>query len=113
MTSPVPDLPEVTYITGISIATTDVDGDQHTIIIQVKDPHNIESACPAGVMPCLAEDALSVEINGEEALLAPGAVSLAPNVAIAAVNLPGACRYRSLPRRCARTSSREFVVQYA
>ena len=94
VTSPVPDLPEITYITGISITTTSsVDGDQHTIVIQVNDPHNLDSACPVGVAPCLAEGALSVKFDGEEALLAPGVVWLAPDVAVSAVNLPGACRY--------------------
>ena len=88
-----PDLPEITYITGMSITTTGVDGDQHTIVIQVNDPHTLDSACPVGVAPCLAEGALSVEVDGEEALLAPGVVWLAPDVAVSAVNLPGACRY--------------------
>ena len=72
--------------------TTDIDGLQHNMVIQVTDPHSMDSACPVGVSPCLAEGALSVEIDGEEALLAPGAVTLAPDVAISAVNLPGECR---------------------
>eukprot|EP00752_Nemacystus_decipiens_P018442 g16533.t1 len=92
VTSPVPDLPEITYITGISVMTTGEDGLQHTIIIQVTDPYSLDSACPMGVSPCLADGALTVEIDGEESLLAPGAVSLAPDVAISAVNLPGGCR---------------------
>lgn len=93
MTSPVPDLPEITYITDLSVTTTGVDGLEHTMVIQVTDPHTMDSACPVGVTPCLAEGALSVEIDGEEALLTPGALSLAPNVAISAINLPGECRY--------------------
>ena len=92
VTSPVPSVPEITYITGISIKTTDAAGVEHTIVIQVAEPHSLDSACPAEVSPCLAEGALSVEIDGETALLSPGEVSLGPDVAISAVNLPGACR---------------------
>ena len=92
VTSPVSSVPEITYITGISIKTTDTDGIEHTIVISVTDPHSLESECPEGLSPCLADGALSVEIDGETALLAPGEVALGPDVAIAAVNLPGACR---------------------
>ena len=99
MTSPVPDLPEITYITGVSIVTTSGDSIDHAIVIQVTDPHSMDSACPVGVTPCLAEGALSVEVNGEEALLAPGTLWLAHDVAVSAVNLPGACRYGMTPCR--------------
>ena len=92
MTGPVSGLPEITYITGVSIATTSEDGGDHAIVIQVTDPHSMDSACPVGVTPCLAEGALSVEVNGEEVLLAPGTVRLADDVAVSVVNLPGACR---------------------
>lgn len=92
VTSPVPTVPEITYITGIGIRTTDDAGDDHTITISVNDPQNLDSACPAGVSPCLADGSLTVELDGETALLAPGEVTLGPGVAISAVNLPGACR---------------------
>ena len=92
VTSPVVSVPEITYITGISIITTDAAGFDHNIVISVRDPHNLDSACPEGVYPCLADGSLSVEINGKTALLAPGEVSLGPKVAVSAVNLPGACR---------------------
>ena len=92
VTSPVPSVPEITYITGISVKTMDADGLEHTIVISVTDPHSLESECPYGRSPCLADGALSVDIDGEAALLAPGEVTLGPDVAIAAVNLPGACR---------------------
>lgn len=42
--------------------------------------------------PCLADGALRVILDGEEALLAPGTVTLAAGVQVSAVNLPGACR---------------------
>ncbi|CAM9752519.1 unnamed protein product [Scytosiphon promiscuus] len=92
VTSPVPSLPEITYITGISVLATDQDGVDHTIVIQVADPHSLDSVCPEGVSPCLGEGALIVEIDGEEALLAPGTIKLGPGVALSAVNIPGACR---------------------
>lgn len=92
VTSPVPSLPEITYITGLSIITTDVQGVDHTIEIFVTDPHHLDSNCPEGVSPCLANGALTVTLDGEESLTSPGEVTLGPGVAISAVNLPGACR---------------------
>lgn len=92
VTSPVAALPEITYITGLSVITTDSDGLDHSIVIQVTDPHSLESSCPVGMSPCLANGSLTVEIDGEESLLAPGTVEVGPGVAISAVNLPGACR---------------------
>lgn len=92
VTSPVPSVPDITYITGISIKTTDADNIEHTMVISVTEPHNLDSHCPVGVLSCLAEGALTVELDGKIAILAPGKVSLGPDVAIAAVNLPGECR---------------------
>eukprot|EP00752_Nemacystus_decipiens_P011750 g10427.t1 len=89
---PVANLPEITYITGLSVITTDEDGFDHSIVIEVKDPHNLESSCPAGVSPCLADGSLRVILDGEEALIAPGTVSLGRAVQVSAANLPGACR---------------------
>ena len=92
VTSPVPSVPEITYITAVSIITTDADGLDHTIVISVKNPHSMESSCPAGMPSCLADGALHVVVDGEEVLVAPGEVTVAPDVEMAAVNLPGACR---------------------
>ena len=92
VTTPVPSLPEITYITGVSVRARDADGVDHTIVITVADPHSLDSACPDGVSPCLAEGALDVRLDGETALLGPGEVVLGPGVAVSAVNLPGACR---------------------
>ncbi|CAB1119283.1 unnamed protein product [Ectocarpus sp. CCAP 1310/34] len=88
----VPSVPEITYITGLGITTTDANGLDHTIVITVTDPHSLDSACPVGVSPCLADGALTVQLDGKHALLAPGEVLFGPQVAISAVNLPGACR---------------------
>ena len=92
VTSPVAELPEITYITGLSILTTDTDGLDHSIVIQVTNPQSLESSCPVGMSPCLADGALTVEIDGEETLLAPGTVDVGSGVAVSTVNLPGACR---------------------
>lgn len=99
VTSPVPSVPEITYITGISLITADANNVEHTIVIEVTNPHSLESSCPEEVSPCLADGALSVEVDGQEVLLAPGTARVGPDVAISAVNLPGACRYRSLSER--------------
>ena len=92
VTAPVPDLTQITYITGLSLMTSDDEGVDHTIEISVTDPHNLESSCPDGVSPCLAEGALSVTLDGQKSLVSPGKVTLGPGVAISAVNLPDACR---------------------
>ncbi|CAM9134386.1 unnamed protein product [Scytosiphon promiscuus] len=92
VTTPVPGLPEITYITGLSVLTTGDDGLQHSIVIEVKDPHTLSSACPAGMPSCLGDGALTVVVDGEEALLTPGTYSVGPGVTVSAANLPGACR---------------------
>ena len=92
ITSPVCSLPDITYITGMSIINTDDDNLDHSIVISVADPHSLESSCPVGMSQCLANGALRVDVNGEEIILAPGQITVAPGIAIAAVNLPGACR---------------------
>ncbi|CAB1101779.1 unnamed protein product [Ectocarpus sp. CCAP 1310/34] len=92
VTAPVSSRPDITYITGLSLITTDGGGQEHSIIISVKDPHNLDSDCPPGVSPCLADGSLIVVLDGNETLFAPGAVELAPDVKVSAVNIPGACR---------------------
>eukprot|EP00903_Cladosiphon_okamuranus_P017248 g15893.t1 len=92
VTSPVPSVPEITCSTGVSVQAADSNGVSHNIVITVADPHSLDSGCPEGVSPCLAEGALSVELDGEASLLAPGEVKLGPGVAVSAVNLPGSCR---------------------
>ncbi|CAN0286207.1 unnamed protein product, partial [Ectocarpus fasciculatus] len=84
VTSPVVDLPEITYITGLSVLTTDADGVDHSIVIEVKEPHDLYSSCPDGVSPCLADGSLRVVLDGEETLLAPGTVSPGQNVEVSA-----------------------------
>lgn len=91
-TAPVPDLKEITYITDLSVIANDPEGVKHSIVISVKEPHRLDSACPVGVSPCLADGVLRVTLDGEDALLGPGTITLAAGVTVSAVSLPGACR---------------------
>ena len=92
VTVPVPSQPDTTYITGFSLLTTDDDGLHHSIVVKAKEPHHLETACPVGVSPCVADGSLVVALDGEEVLTRPGTVSLAPGIEITAVNIPGECR---------------------
>lgn len=92
ITAPVPSMPAITYITGISLLTTDVDGLEHTIVISVNKPHVQDSVCPPNVSTCLADGSLNVVVDGEHVLLSPGELELAPGVDLRAVNIPGECR---------------------
>ena len=92
VTAPVPDVPEITYITGISLLTIGTDGVERSIAISVNSPHNMDSACPTGMPTCLADGALTVIIDGKDALASPGTAVAGPGVEVSAVNLPGACR---------------------
>ena len=92
VTAPVPSLPEITYITGLSVLTTDSDGDDHSIVIFVKTPHSLESECPSDGSVCLADGALSVILDGKETFTKPGTEILAPGVEISVANIPGECR---------------------
>lgn len=106
VTSPVPELPQITYITGLSVSTTDNDGVDHTIVITVKHPHMLESSCPGGVFPCLADGSLDVVLDGHEELKAPGSVVLGRDVLISAANLPGECRSFGFENYWERKNSR-------
>lgn len=92
VTAAVPDVPEITYITGISLVTIGIDGIEHSIAISVNNPHSLDSACPSGMPTCLADGALTVVIDGGNALTTPGTAVAGPGVEVSAVNLPGACR---------------------
>ena len=92
VTAPVSALPEITYITGLSVLSTDDEGFEHSMVILVKDPHSLESACPNQRSVCLADGALSVVLDGDEALATPGTTKLASGVVISAANIPGECR---------------------
>lgn len=92
VTAPLPDLPDITYITGISLIAADKDGIEHSIAISVNNPHSLDSSCPSSMPSCLADGALSVVVDGEKSLAAPGTEVPGLGMKISAVNLPGACR---------------------
>lgn len=102
-TTPVLGRPEITYITGLSLLTTDSEGDEHSVVITFKTPHSLRSACPTSgdgiVSPCLADGALSVVLDRhKDRLLEPGTAVLGPGVIVDALNLPGSCRYEYYTR---------------
>lgn len=92
VTAPVPHIPEITYITGISLITADANGIEHRVAITVSNPHRLDSVCPSGMSTCLADGALIVLVDGEISLATPGIATPGLGVGISAVNLPGACR---------------------
>lgn len=75
VTAPVPDLKEITYITGLSVIANNGKGVKHGIVIAVEEPRRLDIAFPTGVSPCLADGALRVTLDGEDALLAPGTIT--------------------------------------
>lgn len=60
----------------------------------------MESSCAAGESLCLADGSLSVVLDGEETLFAPGSIQLAQDIMVSAVNLPGACRSFGFEKVC-------------
>ncbi|CAM9792957.1 unnamed protein product [Choristocarpus tenellus] len=90
VTAPVPGVDLITYITGIGMVLTGNDGENHTVVITVENPENLQPKCPKEEVPCIADGALSVIVDGDKARL--GKVSLGGGVSIVAVNLPGECR---------------------
>ncbi|CAM9928918.1 unnamed protein product [Ectocarpus sp. 12 AP-2014] len=71
VTSPVPAEPEITYITGLGIKTIDNEGLDHSIVITVTDPHSLDTTCPVEGFNCLADGALTVELDGKRSSSAP------------------------------------------
>lgn len=61
-----PGTPVITYITGLGMLLCGDDGEQHSIEIEVKEPHNLQTACPSGDVVCLAEGSITMKIDGEE-----------------------------------------------
>lgn len=68
ITQPLPEVPQVTYITGVGLSVTGADDEWHTFEITINDPHNRESECPEGSdRPCLADGALTILVDDKEA----------------------------------------------
>lgn len=63
ITAPVPDSPEITYITGVGLTLCDDGGERHTVEITVNDSRDLETRCP-DESPCLANGALIVTLDG-------------------------------------------------
>lgn len=61
------------------------------MVMYVENPHSLDSECPAGVSPCLANGALTILLDDEE-VTTPGESLLGSGVSFGAVNLPGECR---------------------
>lgn len=64
ITAPVPDVPEITYITGLGMSLMGTDTTMHSIEIVIDNPHDLNPACDER-KPCLADGALTVFVNGE------------------------------------------------
>ncbi|CAM9748361.1 unnamed protein product [Choristocarpus tenellus] len=62
-------------------------GRNHTVVITVE---HLQPKCLKDQVPCIADGALSVIVDGDKAGL--GKVSLGGGVGVTAVNLPGECR---------------------
>lgn len=76
ITAPVPEAPEITYITGVALSLCDVESNSHTIEITVKEPHSLDSSFPEQEQGLrLADGALRVVLDGEE-MTRPGQVGL-------------------------------------
>lgn len=78
-------------ITGFAVVVPDVNDKEHTMVITVEDPHQLDAECPAGTSPCLGNGALEILLDGER-IVSPSEVYLGPGVSFGAVNLPGQCR---------------------
>lgn len=74
ITAPVPESPEITYITGVALLLCDAESNRHTVEITVEKPHSLDSSCPEQEKGnCLADGALKVVLDGEE-MTQPGQV---------------------------------------
>lgn len=73
ITVPLPDTPSISYITGVGVTLCDNVGDTHSIELTVQDPHNLATVCPDARMPCVADGAVSLVLDGES-VTTPGQV---------------------------------------
>lgn len=67
ITQPVPEVPEVTYITGLGLSILGDDDEVHAFEVVLNDPHNLEPECAEGDgHPCLVDGALTILVDGKE-----------------------------------------------
>ena len=64
VTAPIADLDKITYITGLGISITDDSGVLRTVVLTVDNPMEMQPECPDVGRPCLADGALTVELDG-------------------------------------------------
>ena len=68
ITAPVPDVQDITYITGLGLSLTGTDSIVHTVEIVIDNPHDLNPTCDtSNGAPCLADGALTVLVDGEHA----------------------------------------------
>ena len=75
VTAPVPGLDDITYITGLGVSVLDANRQRHTLVMTVDNPLELYSECPDIGQACLADGAMTVELDGER-LTQPGEVGV-------------------------------------
>ena len=73
VTAPIPGLEDITYITGLAISIISDNRERHTIVLTVDNLLEMQSECPDMGLTCLADGALTVELDGVR-LAHPGEV---------------------------------------
>eukprot|EP00904_Undaria_pinnatifida_P011625 jgi/Undpi1/7593/HiC_scaffold_23.g10066.m1 len=91
VTAPIADLDKITYITGLGVSITDASSVVRTVVLTVDSPLEMQSECPNVGEACLADGALTVELDGIKRTT-PGEVPLGGGVFFSAANIPGECR---------------------
>ena len=89
--------------------TTVVDLLEHPVVISVDNSHILESFCPVGTHPRLAEGALNVTGVGDEVLPSAGNTDVVPGVPIATVNHSGACRTLNVEKKWEQQKLESYV----
>ena len=64
VTAPIADLDKITYITGLGVSITDASSVVRTVVLTVDSPLEMQSECPNVGEACLADGALTVELDG-------------------------------------------------
>lgn len=73
VTAPLPGLDDTTYITGLGISIVDAKLEPHSVVLTVDNPLKVQSECPDIGRLCLADGALTVELDGVK-MTKPGEV---------------------------------------
>lgn len=81
VTAPILDLDGITYITGLGISVTDANHERHTVVMTVDNPLEMQPECPGVDKACLADGALTVELDGVS-LTEPGEVRVSRTLCV-------------------------------